>query len=974
MQYIQVVRSGRKHLISHLHLKRIHCQNLKEKEKQILVFIRSAICNSDSVLVYCPCECIILLLLSRLEEKKESANNVMREGKVVKRKHSSNHPTGARRRRRRRRQHYDSIEIIMFLIITTFTWSLLCVTYVETFSFTTNNLSSSTSSMTKNSYGYYHYHEYRIRDPIRQRQNPLHSKSALFAKQQQQRQPRRLLEILNDEVSELILDKLNQKFNNGHSNSLSKSQTHKNKKKKSRFQSPATDGLSKFHRNILASTMTRQRCVTGQYPLRITVKENPTRKWLSSASGKSTSTSTAAASTSEMLVNGTSIEKSLASYDRFQWLDDEERTILHQENALMSLELVAEIHLKKPGYVNILPASAAGSSAAGEQQNKYSEVGAWKNRYKYPTVTSDENRNSMTTTGKSNNLSRRNRGEMEKERMWITGFSLTKQSGELHYVDIASGQMGCVNEQTAKSIRWPNEVNSVPTQYVDSIGSHHDTDSHDTSQLQDALLVSDGFLVPGRDNGGLYVVSRPGHESNEWKVCLTGGHGVDRLVNKLENKKRSADSDAPDDDGSVVGDDDGWFYHRSVWIDLTGDGRQSILTARAKRPSILKKSDGKKSSDGDNDVDSNRNSYSMPTKAQLVWLERPKPFSYDVATGTPLDKDGLVFDPFGPKHAPWKVRVLDEGPDVMFSIADLDTTDDTVEVFASQFFSRKLTLQSIRIGPIPKVVWRRVLDDRCGASFSSILANLDRNNNIPTRKVIDCGSTIPTLKPGDGFSHLLVTSHECTLAEDTKHGHGQQDEPVDDDNLGFASEIRMGRDKMPSNSNSNNSAKSTIDGGSLFSYRVPDGKDGWRSKPWLRSVIATGFRVKGQLGNMINPGAPGFCYTFYPTEDGPRTTSGALSRPLIAIAGDCAESAYILRPVDDETVEDPSANYAMMCEIECGATVGSIGVGYEDFCFTPQQSGYAKIYVPCFEKDKILVFALGDGNDDDSDYDSDDGW
>ena len=41
----------------------------------------------------------------------------------------------------------------------------------------------------------------------------------------------------------------------------------------------------------------------------------------------------------------------------------------------------------------------------------------------------------------------------------------------------------------------------------------------------------------------------------------------------------------------VADDDEGWFYHRAVWIDLTNDGRQSILTARAKRPSILKKGD-----------------------------------------------------------------------------------------------------------------------------------------------------------------------------------------------------------------------------------------------------------------------------------------------------------------------------------------------------------------------------------------------
>jgi len=86
---------------------------------------------------------------------------------------------------------------------------------------------------------------------------------------------------------------------------------------------------------------------------------------------------------------------------------------------------------------------------------------------------------------------------------------------------------------------------------------------------------------------------------------------------------------------------------------------------------------------------------------------------------------------------------------------------------------------------------------------------------------------------------------------------------------------------------------------------------------------------------------------------------------LIAIAGDCAESAYILRPVEGEGMLDPSSSYAMMCQIECGATVGSIGIGYEDFCCAPQQKGYAKLYIPCYENDKVLVFALGNGEDSD---------
>lgn len=749
---------------------------------------------------------------------------------------------------------------------------------------------------------------------------------------------RGLLQILNDEVSDLLLDRLNEKLYGKSSTSLDD-----NKSKKKSSQS-ATDGLSKFHRSILSTTSRRQRCVTGKYPLRITVEDNPTRKWLSSGY------SSKPVATSQMLVNGTSVEKSLASYERFQWLENDERDVLHEGHSLFSLELLAEIHVKKPGYVNVMPASSAGYFAKMEREKSILR----KNRYE---LKYDQNidQDSTDLANGDNVLQRSNAYkrdtlerllEAEKERLWITGFSLTKTSGEVHFVDIESGTIGQMNKQTVSAIRWPNEVNSVPIQ------RYGNTKNDEAGFIleEDALLISDGFLVPGRDNGGVYVVSRPGHERNEWRTCLAGGNGVDGLLSRLETRKNGQG-------GATATDDEGWFYHRAIWIDLTGDGRQSVLTARAKRPPLLKKTEKT------NSVKTNNLDDDYVSKAQLVWLERPQPYSYDESTGTPLDKDGLVFDPFSPKHTPWKVHVLDEGPDVMFSVADMDTTDDTVEVFASQFFSRKLTLHSIRRGLEPKVVFRRVLDERCGASFSSILANLDWTNNIITRKVVDSGSTVPTLKLGDDFSHVLVTSHECTFAEDQDSRPSISRKNGDGNNKGT---LNIGT----SYDDSSSSPSTLIDGGSLFSYRVPSGKDAWRTEPWIRSVIATGFRVKGQLGNMINPGAPGFCYTFYPKKDNLGIPSGFFTRPLIGIAGDCAESAYILRPVEVETGADPSSNYALMCEIECGATVGSIGIGYEDFCYTPQQRSYAKIYIPCYEKDKILVFALGNGEDDDMN----DGW
>ena len=283
-------------------------------------------------------------------------------------------------------------------------------------------------------------------------------------------------------------------------------------------------------------------------------------------------------------------------------------------------------------------------------------------------------------------------------------------------------------------------------------------------------------------------------------------------------------------------------------------------------------------------------------------------------------------------------RVLATGPDVMFTVADLDTEDDTIEVIASQFFAKKVALYSLLRGKKPRISFSRVIDNDCGASFGAILADLRSDHGETNRQVIDSGSTVGCLKPGDTFSHLLVTSHECNFVE--------------------------------TNGAETNHRSYAVDGGSLFAYRVPEGKDAWKEKPWERTVIASGFRVKSQIWNVINPGAPGFVYTFYAKKDD--ANSGR--RPMIAVAGDCAESAYIFRPerveVEKTGILDLQAQYKLMCEIKCGATVGSIGIGYDDLCSAEQESGYAKIYIPCYEKDKILVFAMGSGDD----AELDDGW
>ena len=382
------------------------------------------------------------------------------------------------------------------------------------------------------------------------------------------------------------------------------------------------DGLSKYHQSILSRMVAdRQRFVTGKYPVICEVAETPTLKWLGlggGGGGGGGGTNNNNRATCQLLVNGTSVDRSLASYDRFQWLDDEEREELREKCALVSWELLAVISISKPGYVNIMPGTGAGSTAASLRF--LDSTPRWE-RWKLGGQVLDELEDRVS-----------------RERLWVTGFSLTGRAGILNSIDTNSGHIESVNKRTAESLLWPNEVSPVPSQFISSstkIPSVSTTAHTNTNLLRDAVLVSDGFLVPGKDRGGIYVVKQPGNPNTEWNVCLTGQQRSER-----------------------------WFYHRSVWVDLTGDGRKSILTARATSPL------GSSNNNNNND-NSDGSAPKKPTSGQLVCLEMPKPYRIDEATGTPLERDGTVFDPLNPEHLPWKtqyVQIMLVHPDFMLCL------------------------------------------------------------------------------------------------------------------------------------------------------------------------------------------------------------------------------------------------------------------------------------------------------------------
>ena len=703
----------------------------------------------------------------------------------------------------------------------------------------------------------------------------------------------------------------------------------------------STEGLSRFHQSMLRhSGMNRQRFVTGRYPMTVSFRKNPTRKWLnlrtaaipSVASKRPDATTTATPhvlAETEVYINGTLASQSLASLDRFYWYDDHERRTLQQDYGMISMELLAEIHVDRPGYVNILSSRGAGRQADTSYKIRQEQIQTG-HRWTVQAMNLLKSYNeghlkiSHSVEGapvpkrplEDNNHKSRfiemlegitSTTSVEEDRLWVTGFALTGRQGSITAIDCQQCFLQPLNERSKSTMLWPNEVQEIPNTLLTSPSQQ----SEFANQYQDAILVCDGFLVPTKDRGGIYVVKNPGHET-EWTISLTKPG-------------------------------DRWFYHRAVWMDLTGDGRQSILTARCQVSTVL---DTRKTGDG-------MVTSGVTKSGQLLWLECPKPAAIDPISGTPLESDGTIFDPFNTRHLPWKERVLTTGPDVMFAVADLDTSDDTIEVLASEFFNKQVTLTSIQCGTEPKVAMKKIIDDQSGQAFGCILANLNTGVAVTERTVVNAGSTVNCLQSGNFFSHLLVTSHECKyddIEEFTEKGSGDA-----------KSTTVNGYDKIDAVAPSKNP-----EGGSLFAYCVPEGKNSWRTEPWQRTTVASGFKVRDKLNNMINPGAPGFVYTFYANL---KDATEKVKRPLIAVAGDCAESAFIFRP-SMENSEPSSANnnptnYKLMAEIQCEATVGSIGIGYNDFSSVEQERGYAKLYIPCFEADKIMVFGLGSGEDDD---------
>ena len=141
--------------------------------------------------------------------------------------------------------------------------------------------------------------------------------------------------------------------------------------------------------------------------------------------------------------------------------------------------------------------------------------------------------------------------------LWVTQFSAFG-SGKVavidnvtQYLDFSSAKYTTVSSD----FKWPNFPSVAP------------------EQIGDYIVVPDGFLVPFKSNGGVYLISA---------TCDRSGWDSKSGAAQIQLTPKES-----------------YFYHKVEWRDMNGDGKLDILTAHAKKPLI------------------------GSAQGQLVWLEQP---------------------------------------------------------------------------------------------------------------------------------------------------------------------------------------------------------------------------------------------------------------------------------------------------------------------------------------------------------------
>ena len=195
-----------------------------------------------------------------------------------------------------------------------------------------------------------------------------------------------------------------------------------------------------------------------------------------------------------------------------------------------------------------------------------------------------------------------------------------------------------IKQVASKNLYWPNEVNVVPKGAF-LVGRNY-------------IWTADGFLVPLKNTGGIHLIE-------------VKNDGTFSETHEISTKKN------------------GWFYHSVTWIDMNGDGKLDVVTARALKP--LWGQD----------------------KGELIWLENP----------------GIDFD-----KKKWKEHLIETGPDVSFSIDKLSENSNKIHIIATEFFGKRISLTEMEIGkPKPTVEYHRAIDTTIGSAYHVEIVDLEDN-------------------------------------------------------------------------------------------------------------------------------------------------------------------------------------------------------------------------------------------------------
>jgi len=260
--------------------------------------------------------------------------------------------------------------------------------------------------------------------------------------------------------------------------------------------------------------------------------------------------------------------------------------------------------------------------------------------------------------------------------MLITSFEATPFFGKnaLYMYDLAKGKgAGVQMLPGSDQMNWPNAITGLPASVFGF----------------PAVVVGSGFLVPSHTTGAVWVFEAAADPKH-----LTGPVKITK-----DKAGRLPDS--------------GWFYHMAVPLDMNGDGRLDLLTARCEFgvwPWSSK-------------------------QGELIWLEQP-------ATA-PLSGE------------PWAEHRLAGGPDFLFAV---QPGAAELAVAAAEFIGERVAYYYMRNGTLRT----RVIDATSGPGFGCSWADLNGDGRLEllaTNHVNQNGAVYAYSFDGDDFATAAVTRH-----------------------------------------------------------------------------------------------------------------------------------------------------------------------------------------------------------------------